>query len=463
MKTKMQMAVLMWLGGLGMGWGQLAPFSFSGNGYDFVVFVAQNRQMPVAVDPDALEELSQLRIEVATGSTDSGATLLAAHLPATQFVLKPVELATGVKVTFVSTTAGWAHMEAMQLLKAGQVTAAYTKLKAVTGESALARHCAAFVKACDAIGQRNQMLNRLEPDIRQRVENFTRSLKDLELAKMAANSTAGSGSSMAGFAASRHEQALKEGRKAWENLDEFAKGLLEANQPTRECLAEARAWGLQTEARFLYEQVVDSGLRLRRLLALMKKAGLAESEEDFEAVPDFIKDLRKKYADTTAEAERRVANAAKVLATQPATAEDEYLRAYDADRACPLARVGYGHVQMRRATQALQAVFGPGSTAPARIDACEKEWSEREKRGLLFALFEYRRQAVPAKLTPRTKTGTARGLVVSDGKGELFPVAVRIENIPWDAVRKDEGSFGAACLCRRLRSSACRYPSAVTG
>jgi hypothetical protein len=44
-----------------------------------------------------------------------------------------------------------------------------------------------------------------------------------------------------------------------------------------------------------------------------------------------------------------------------------------------------------------------------RGDALEKEWSDREKRGLLLALFDYRQQTIPAAVarspqTPQPKT-----------------------------------------------------------
>jgi hypothetical protein len=431
-------------------WSQSPPLTFSGNAYDFVVLVAQNRQLAVAIDPDALADLAKTNVEIDRGSTQSGAELLATRLAAAGFVLKPVELGTSTTVTYVTTPSGWAYAEAMGQLKRGQVPAAYATLKSVTGETPMARHCAAFVKACDAIAQRNQMLNRLEPDIRQRIENFNRSVKDLELAKMAAGSSMGSGSTISGFAANRHQQALAEGKKAWETLDQFAKGMLDANQPARDCLAEARAWGLQTEARFLYEQLVDSGLRLRRLLALMKKAGLAESEEDYEAVPDLIKELRTKYAEATAEADRRAAAAAKLVATQTETAEEEFVRAYDADRACPLARVGYGYAQVRRNARSIQTVFSSIRPVTERGDALEKEWSEREKRGLLLALFDYRQQTVPAAVVPRTKTGSVRGLVVADGKGELFPVSVRIETIRQSAAESVRSNFWGSLLVQKI-------------
>jgi hypothetical protein len=431
-------------------WSQSPPLTFSGNAYDFVVLVAQNRQLAVAIDPDALADLAKTNVEIDRGSTQSGAELLATRLAAAGFVLKPVELGAGTTVTYVTTPSGWAYAEAMGQLKRGQVPAAYATLKSVTGETPMARHCAAFVKACDAIAQRNQMLNRLEPDIRQRIENFNHSVKDLELAKMAAGSSMGSGSTISGFAANRHQQALAEGKKAWETLDQFAKGMLDANQPARDCLTEARAWGLQTEARFLYEQLVDSGLRLRRLLALMKKAGLAESEEDYEAVPDLIKELRTKYAEATAEADRRAAAAAKLVTTQPETVEEEFVRAYDADRACPLARVGYGYTQVRRNARSIQTVFSSIRPVTERGDALEKEWSDREKRGLLLALFDYRQQTIPAAVVPRTKTGSTRGLVVADGKGELFPVSVRVETIRQSAAESVRSNFWGSLLVQKI-------------
>jgi hypothetical protein len=105
---------------------------------------------------------------------------------------------------------------------------------------------------------------------------------------------------------------------------------------------------------------------------------------------------------------------------------------------------------VQRNTRALQTVFASTRSATARGEALEKEWGDREKRGLLWALFDLRQQPVPANIVPRTKTGSTRGLVVSDGKGESFPITVRIEAIRQNAAESVRSNFWGSLLVQKL-------------
>lgn len=431
------------------------PFAFNGNGYDFVLFVCRARNVEVAIDPEVLADLAKLKLDIPTPSTATGWGLIRDHLGPHGFVIQQVPVSTTRKIAFLTSPAGWAHLNAMDALRRKDYKAAYQHLKSVENDkSEFGKHCLNLRKAFDEIVSRNAQMANMELTVNRCLENFRRALSDLETARMAHSSRLGGGQShVIAFAENRYNQAVAEAQKAWEAMDALFEKMKTSNEQIGEVFGRSHGLGYISEAAFLFDNLYTSFIRFRTLLGAMQREKLVKADVDLSKVPDQVTELREQLNARTVSAQNEVRVAATALdAGDLASAREGLNRAYWLDAALPGARFGNGSVSTRVSLTALQQLFETISLdeQQRRMAALETELRSREKISQLRCLHSIKTgQPVEGQFSAAVKQGSLSGLSVSNGKGCLLPVSVRIENIPSQkrpAQKKADGYWDSVML-----------------
>jgi hypothetical protein len=439
-----------------------APFVFSGNGYDFVLFVCRARKIEVAVDPEVLADLCKLKIDVSQPSTASGWQLLKDHLQAVGYPMYQAPVTATRKVAMVTSATAWAHYSAMDALRRGDVKGAYGVLKTVQDETTqLGKRCVELRKAMDELMARNAQLARIEADVQRALTQYRRAVSDVETAKLAHGSKINTGESMAGtlvgFAEARQAQAEAEAKQAWARMDQLMEKMRDSNEQIGTVFSYAYTRGYTGEAWFLFDNLYSSFSRFRALLGAMQRDGLAASDEDLGKMPEQVTALREELRVRVEEAAAQLKSAgARHEGGDMDAAGAAFERAYGMDGSSTQARLMSGLMATRRGVNALDRLFEPVSNEERekRLTAMEQFCRESEKLGQLRALVEIRTgKAMEGMVMPSTREGSATGLAVRDGKGRLFPLSARIESVPTrEATTSDApDAYWSSLLAKSIR------------
>lgn len=416
-----------------------APFVFTGNGYDFVLFVSRARKVEVAVDPEVLADLGNLKVEVTKPSTASGWQLLKDHLQPNGYVMYQAPVTGTRKVVMLTTATAWAHYSAMDALRRGDVKGAYGTLKAVEDSaSQFGKRCVELRKAIDEIMSRNAQVTQIETTVQRALAQYRRAASDVETAKMAhggkINAGASNTATLVEFAEARQQQAETEAKQAWEAMDQLMEKMKASNEQIGAVFGQAYSRGYTGEAWFLFENLYASFVRFRALLGAMQREGLAKSDADLSKMPEQVTavrdELRKRMEESTAQLKSA---AALFEGGDMAAAGAAFERAYGLDVSSSMARLGAGLIATRRGVSALDRLFEPVSNVERenRLASLEKFCRDGEKLGQLRALVEVKSgQPVAGAVIPPTREGSVNGLAVRDGKGVLFPLSAHIESVP---------------------------------
>jgi hypothetical protein len=437
------------------------PIQFSGNAYDFALLVSSARQFDLAIDPAVMATLGRTRVEMRAPSDAEAPVLLAVELGPHGLVLQPTQLAADRPVALLSSPAAWAHLTASEAIRRGDFKRAYDALVSVEKDTSdLGKHCARLRQSFLEIQRRNQQIADLERQVRVSLDEFRRAAQDMETARMAYQTRGQRGSEASDpvltFASNRYNKAVAEARKTFEAMDRLYERLTESNKLIAEALDEAQTRGFSTEAHFLFENLYTSFVRFRSLLGAMQKEELLEAQVNLEKMPEFVEQVRAslKTAVDTAAAHTRAAQQALRAGDTP-RAGQLFMQAHATDAGLALARIGRGYCAVQANLQSLRELLEPPAPLETRRQTIEREFRDRRKLGFQQVLAEIRtRETATAAPAVRTRLGSATGLAVTDGKGALFPVAVRIENVPSrgrsDAAQPGRSGYWSSALLKEL-------------
>jgi hypothetical protein len=423
---------------------------FTGNGFDYVMLAIRSQNLEAAIDPEVMTDLAKRQIKTSSPLTAGGWQQVLDTLKPHGFTIQSVTLSKTRRVGLVTTPASWGYMNAMSALQTNDLARAMQLLKSTESDpSPMGQHCAGLLKAVQEVSGRNQQLGRLEAQVRQSLKDFKQAASDLETAQMAAKGkdlNRGSGSTVVGFAENRYNKAVADAKRCWETVDAIYEKMKASNPVIGAQFDEAYNNGYTVEAQMLFESLYTSYVRFRAMLALLKEAELLKIEGDITKLPDPVVSLRQnlKEAADASRAELKTAVAA-LDGNQSDKAYLAFTRAYLMDASTPICRAGSGFALVKQYIDSHAAMLGPVTEAErqARHEKLEAHSRENEKLGLLQALVEIKTgKRQESALADRSKIGTVRGLAVSDGQGTLFPLSVRIENVPVRPPKKKEESDG---------------------
>jgi len=442
-----------------------SPVSFSGNAYDFVMFVVARSGIELSIDPEALRTLGDTKIEVSALTDTNGLALIESQLASRGFVLHPFALGPEKKLTLLTTTAGMTFLRATECMRRGDIACLRGVLEGATDDgNPLSRHNFQMRQALTAIARRNEEMTVMEQRVQSTLTSFQQAKRDLQLAEMAqSNRRSGDfrvNDPVLVLGRSRFEKATNDAENCWIAINRLIDKAAENNAPVVDMFDTAYRRGYTTEARFFFEELYDSWSRLRSMLRRLQQEGIVRSERDLGKAPDEVLELHRSLRRDMEECDEAVKTALTQLRTDPDKAAATFTRAYSEDRTAPLARIGTGHADLQRSLHALHRVLDPDA-AGQPIDKLDRELRESNKRGLLVALAEHRTgQSATLRWVPPTKLGAARGLSVGVDGGALFPVAVGMEHIPVKPIGTNDthAGFWSGFLYRELESKG--YPVA---
>jgi hypothetical protein len=415
-----------------------ASVRFSGNAHDFVVFFCHAHDLDMAIDPPALAQLSATTLELTADRIADPWSFLADQLRPAGLGIEPVELLRGQRIALLGAADSLGYSRAMSAVQRGDSKSAYAALEAVAaGDGAFAERCAELRRALDEFARRNQQFAAHETLIRQHIADMTRATRELDTARMAQRSRLGPGGSATQqamrYAQDRVRRVRAEAEHTRESLRAMLGEMAESNQEIGRMFQTARDRQFMTEARLLLENLHAGYERFRALLDLMRSADLLARDEDLAPLSPAIAALRDELRRVAHEADNIVRLGRHELAIGDyQRAERRFYQAWSLDRSSTLARAGLGYCAMihnRRSWDKLRTPQ-PADRA-ARIEELEIQFSVREQRGLLAALYRWKTdQPTRPGFSGPTRIGAANSLVISETGATPVPIIARLEPLP---------------------------------
>jgi hypothetical protein len=394
------------------------PFLFSGNGFDFVLFLSNSRALPVSIDPSILRELSQTTVQIPRPLIAPARQLLESELKPRGFSIRSVSLASGFDVCWLTTPAAAGYFDAIAELNRGNHKQGFALLPAGAGDdSEFGRHCRQLRRALDAVAQRDAEIKQMDSELRANAEKFRLAKAAFSAAELAANAarTQAAYRQAIGPAQARYQAALDEANKTYAAAANYLQAIADGNDAIRERLIQAQRANLQTEALFLAGSIEQTYVRLRSLLDWMSREAPVSPTNAPGNVAEQLRAERSRLAGRVREAEQFAKAGAVFVASDPAEAHRLFLRAFGADSGALLARVGTGYCEIQRCITALKSTFEAGglSQTEPRRHALEDEFRRSGKFGYLRALYEAQGRPLP----PLDTTASAKAISVRDSTG----------------------------------------------
>jgi hypothetical protein len=164
------------------------PFTFKGNGFDFIVFLSKERNAKLAVDPDLVGLLSMLEVEIPEPSTATTLELVQKHLKGVPMVTKTVSLGPKVQAMFITSPSAWIYFDAVAKVRNGQLDGAFQVLNGTLPEdrSHFRNQCANLQSSLGKIVQRRSEACNLRREVDLALNKFQHAKSGMEAADQAA-------------------------------------------------------------------------------------------------------------------------------------------------------------------------------------------------------------------------------------------------------------------------------------
>ena len=452
------------------------PFSFSGNGFDFIVSLSSERQAQLSIDPIAIDRLANLKVSISVPSLNPTATLVEAEASKAGLVLNPVELAPNVKVLFLTTPSAWGYYQAIGKIKTGDFQGAYKILADTTADSsAFGNDVTGLKVVLQNILQGNRDLAAMEKHVQSSMESLARAdsaVINLE-AFAASTSSHAVGQEAAKMAAARAKsewaQAVASYVKVYNGLLQFDDVMFDHSSPLVSRFREVSDTGLIAEPKMILGQLVLGLTRMKDLHLLAENARGTERSVDafrelveksrskFDEPPSDIREMQAEMERSSDTVNGTIRQAVAVLGNNPALAEELFVVAHALDRSELIACAGLGYSQVRKHSVSLNQMFR-GIDAASAVSERERlihELQVQQKTHLIEALTALGMTNAPPPFSIRPiKVGSSKGLAIHEDQGAIFGISVSVPPMdkPTPAPQTQAEGYWAK-LTRKLRVS----------
>ena len=417
------------------------PFSFSGNAFDFVVWLSKTRNAQLSVDPNIVSELAKSDIQIIDATTVPTTELLATQLKAIGLIVKPVSLAPNLTVSFITSPSAWAYYNAISRSKSGDIRSAYSLLADVNADnSEFGEHCTGFKTVLDKIFQRSRDMQQMEAQVHQAIDKFKVAKAGAQGSESFANSYSGTSGKLGEEAARMakgqsvmlFKQAEDELLKTCNGLLKFDERMVVDNGIVARRFRETDMAHLEYEANFILNHLIAVLTRLREMADLARDAQIAQTTPEFGEITNEIRDMQSEYARVLTSVDGAIRSAVGMLVVNPERAEHTFSESYAIDRSSLLACVGSGYCKILKQIKGLDVLANHTGTSvgTSQKQMREREFRSQQRYGLLQVLDALNSQTTNQPVTIKPgKIGSTKGLAVRLGEGDVFGVSVTISPI----------------------------------
>ena len=452
------------------------PFSFSGNGFDFIVRLSSERQTKISIDPVAIDRLANLKVNISVPSLDRTSKLVEVEAGKVGLVVNPVVLEPNTKVLFLTTPSAWGYYQAIERMKNGDLQGAYKILAETAADSSgFGNDVTGMKVVLQNILQGNRDLTAMEKNIRASMEQLARAdsaVINLE-AFAASTGSHAVGQEAAKMAVARAKsewgQAVASYVQVYKSLLHFDEVMFENSGPLISRFREVSDTGLIAEPKMILNHLVAGLSRMKDLHTLAANArgteravqGFRElvekSVSKFDEPPSDLREMQAEMERSSDTANGTIRQAVASLGNNPALAEELFVVAHSLDRSELTASAGLGYCQIKKHSVSLGLLFRgiDASSAGLEGERLLHELQAQQKTYLIEALTALRVTNAPPPFSSRTvKVGSSKGLAIHNDQGAIFGISVSVSPMdkPTSALQTQADGYWAK-LTRKLRVS----------
>jgi hypothetical protein len=402
------------------------------NAFDAIMLYCRKTKLPLSLDPDVIEELGRTSMEIPEAGLEPLQTLQES-VRQRGFIIKPIALSPDVRVHFLTTPAGWTYLQAMGLIKKGDLQGALTLLTKLSFSKSVGYgvHCKELQEVLEIISKRDRELVDLEREIENRATDYRNARLGLQVAETAAKSAISETARQS--AISMAEAQVTTAKRAADSsiaaLTQFVRGEMQKNHSIVQRHRSARAFGLEGECRFLVETLYDTYAELGKLYAMIERVGIAQPDVSIAEPSQEFYQWRADLQKLVTTADKYAQNGAGSLAGGRSEAAGNFSRAHALDKSSLLARAGYGYALVDDYVRSLEQLTGSKRDADKLRQDLEVSLRNHEQVNKLQVFYGLlREEAKPLSSIPFAPVGHVRGLSVDSllNEGGLFPVSITI-------------------------------------
>ena len=409
-----------------------APFAFSGNAFDFVIWLSKTRNALLSVDPNIVGELAKSEVQIAEATTAPTSEVLETQLKPIGLILRTVALTPNLKVSFITSPPAWAYYNAISCSKTGDFQSAVALL-VNADNSEFGDHCTGFKTVLEKILNRNRELFQMESHVRQAIEKYKNTIASADSSVTMGGLVGMDGKSSSpqlhqARAAQLRKDAEVDFAKVWQTIDKAYEKLVLDNGPLALRFRETEMANLAAEANFILNNLVGSRGRFQNLVDQARDVTKTSTSHEFDKMTSDIGDMRSEYTRTLNSVEGAIRSAIGILPVNSERAGHTFSEAYSIDRSSLLACVGCGYCKVLNQIKGLDTLAERTNiVGTSLMQSYEREFRNQQKNNLLQVLGALNHPTINPTVTSKSgKIGTAEGLAVRLGEGSLFGISVTI-------------------------------------
>lgn len=348
-----------------------------------VLATAADHNVALAIDPDVIPALMTIRTRFDGSPVRPDLDKLVMQLQSHEMAIVPVQLTPKLRIQFLTARATVVYCAAVGHLQRGDAATARRVLDAnFCNQCEFAAHCRALRSALDELTARRHALACLALEARQSIEKLGVARSAVTTATSASLSHFRGSESVirlgpdlkVAFEASSRAIHVQELRRAGALLERMRASAAQAGNVVMPRVREAAGNGLLTEARHLADALAGIHARHESLRVLLHRQGAGIGTEAQPAVPSDLATMCVQLRQSHHAASSCVrVGIVSIDNGQEASALRHFAKAFAADRADPLARIGFGYCLFQKYGMELGPYCpelmpsSPDAASPARV------------------------------------------------------------------------------------------------